>query len=668
MSNVNNSIKKINYFASPYISLLEKQQQYGNNIGYNACNLTISFLSMNRVHLSLKLLDSLATYVPNYAGRILIMDNGSEHKQLQELKKSITNYKMNIEIIELGANYGVAGGRNKAIPFVKTEWLMFLDNDIYFINNPFDKIQKELSDLGCHFINLPLLDSDQSKLFALGGNVYLSMNDENVHVGGGSVYNQVQANAVNTELESAFFSTFLFGGASIIKKSTFEHLSGFDEAMFVGFEDLDFSIRLFREGYKIGNSTAISFVHDHPKPEKNSDLEYEKKRYSANLIQDSALHLEKKYGFKIWDENLINWIEQKNEFIGNKIVVKTATDSTVTLKKSKIALIVDTDNWAFGNIARQIKKNLSYKYDFTIITYNDCDWNPIKLLFQAHDCEILHFFWREMIPQVENIDYFRNYFGSLESENFYNEYFYHKIRSTSVYDHLFLDEKEISERENIFNNYQYYVCSEKLNSIYSEISKYPLPKMTIEDGVDLEIFYPQNLERFQIYDRPFVVGWVGNSLWASDHQEDFKGFKSIIKPAIQELKESGYNIVEYYADRNEKMINHSEMVNYYKDIDVLICMSKIEGTPNPVLEAMACGVPIITTDVGIVPQVLGEQQKKYIISRSTDILKESIIKLINDKNQLIDLSDENLLQIKNWTWKDQCKKFDRYFEELLKHR
>ena len=33
----------------------------------------------------------------------------------------------------------------------------------------------------------------------------------------------------------------------------------------------------------------------------------------------------------------------------------------------KIALVVDTDNWAFANIARNVKKNLSKYYDFKII-------------------------------------------------------------------------------------------------------------------------------------------------------------------------------------------------------------------------------------------------------------------------------------------------------------
>ena len=108
------------------------------------------------------------------------------------------------------------------------------------------------------------------------------------------------------------------------------------------------------------------------------------------------------------------------------------------------------------------------------------------------------------------------------------------------------------------------------------------------------------------------------------------------------------------------------MVNYYSDIDVLICTSKCEGTPNPVLEAMACGVPVISTRVGIVPDVLGKKQSKYILKeRSKECLKETIKDFINNLNNIEELREENKKQIKNWTWKKIGKKFEKFFDDCF---
>jgi glycosyltransferase involved in cell wall biosynthesis len=45
------------------------------------------------------------------------------------------------------------------------------------------------------------------------------------------------------------------------------------------------------------------------------------------------------------------------------------------------------------------------------------------------------------------------------------------------------------------------------------------------------------------------------------------------------------------------------MVEWYRDLDVLLVTSSAEGTPSVLLEAMACGVPVISTPVGIAPEV-----------------------------------------------------------------
>lgn len=108
------------------------------------------------------------------------------------------------------------------------------------------------------------------------------------------------------------------------------------------------------------------------------------------------------------------------------------------------------------------------------------------------------------------------------------------------------------------------------------------------------------------------------------------------------------------------------MPDYYSKIDVLVCTSKIEGTPNPVLEAMACGVPVISTDVGVVPQVFGELQKSFILEeRSVQALSDAITRLISEPGLLAELSEENLRKIESWDWSVQAKRFGDYFSSLL---
>lgn len=380
---------------------------------------------------------------------------------------------------------------------------------------------------------------------------------------------------------------------------------------------------------------------------------------------------EKKLADKIFEYNnvlgqRINWLEKALELI--KIEKKEEKSSD----KKKIAIVYDTDGWAYHNIAKEIQKNLSDEYDIDIIPKSVFNHNVIRLMFLAKKYDLVHLLWRGIFSELEN-DFASNYIESLglSKEEFVNKFVEPANITTSVYDHSFLN-KEAFWITEAFLKYSkaYTVSSKKLKDIYDNLNIDKKPEMEITDGVDLEKFVPKNLERFSnIENRVINIGWVGNSKFEdSQKDDDLKGVRKIIIPAIEELKQEGYKIERKFADRNEGYIPHDKMPDYYNSIDLYVCASKEEGTPNPVLESMACGVPVISTDVGIVSEAFGEKQKEYIIEeRTKEALKEKIVKLLENKEQFKTLSDENLKQIKNWSWNIKCKQFREFFKENMKN-
>jgi O-antigen biosynthesis protein len=334
--------------------------------------------------------------------------------------------------------------------------------------------------------------------------------------------------------------------------------------------------------------------------------------------------------------------------------------------KPKIAIVADVRDWAFHNIAAQIHKHLSARYDIEILYIGDYN-NDMSVLFPDLFCrgfKLVHFLWRSTLLEI--YIYLKSLEGQKAQE--YIRCFADTPTTFSIYDHCFLSQQEILERTVLFNNLAngYTVSSRRLCKTYTDIDSYRGPDMVIEDGVNAEIFYPENTERLSEENRDIVVGWVGNSKWWSYDGVDHKGLHTLIKPAIEALKKEGIAIVGNFADRNERFIPFSEMVDYYRAIDVYVCASDIEGTPNPVLEAMACGVPVISTDVGIVPDVFGPLQSEFILKeRTKDALKESLRRVAASPELRMALSRENLTQIKEWTREKESRKWDVFFKKHL---
>ena len=640
------------------------------NIGQNGCNLTIAALSMNRSSLTLRLMDSVKECLPDFKGEFLIGDNGSEELEKDIVKKAMEEMPFSCRMVEFDKNYGVAGGRNRLFAEVKTEWILSLDNDLYFVGNPLPKIQKDLWALGCHFMVMPLKDKDCERASLYGGNLYIE-NMNGVSAGGGTavVVPKIQ---MNREYDP-FLCTFLAGGISVINKQTFFRCGGFDDHMFVGFEDTEFSVRLYQQGYKVGACGFACVVHDHPKPEKKADTDYEKQRFSRNYLKESAEYFERKHGFSVWNPMVSDWVEKRLSDMG---ISDGKPAGHAAGSKTKVALVIDKRDWALDHVAAQIVKNLSNEFKFKKIYISEVD-NLAQVLLLAEDCQIVHFLWRPLASDFYS-DYTQEYIRSLgmNASSFYNRYIVGKSISVAVYDHLMLEESDqdsrftrllFSDESSIVTDYA--VSSKKLWKIYNERQDIlKKPDAILSDGVDLSLFKPADLERFDNIGRRTVrAGWVGNSKWWS--VDDLKGLHTVIEPAVKILRDAGYAIELISSDRQERMIPHEQMPDFYRNLDLYLCASLHEGTPNPVLEAMACGVPVISTDVGLVPELFGPEQKKYILeSRTVSCLVGTLRSLLNEPEEFKALSQENLLQIQPWDWKIMTEYFRAYFHSCHKNR
>lgn len=79
----------------------------------------------------------------------------------------------------------------------------------------------------------------------------------------------------------------------------------------------------------------------------------------------------------------------------------------------------------------------------------------------------------------------------------------------------------------------------------------------------------------------------------------------------------------------EGLVFHETLRFYYNLADVLVLPSYTEGTPNVILEAMACNTPCIATNVGGIPDILSEGGGVLIPPRDDGKLLRAILKVLN---------------------------------------
>ena len=90
--------------------------------------------------------------------------------------------------------------------------------------------------------------------------------------------------------------------------------------------------------------------------------------------------------------------------------------------------------------------------------------------------------------------------------------------------------------------------------------------------------------------------------------------------------------------RHDMLQDVNSLVDYYNVIDLYIITSREEGGPKALLESLACGVPLVSTKVGMVPDLIVHNENGYLVDLEdedpSDLGFEKFTKLIQNTHPL----------------------------------
>lgn len=101
----------------------------------------------------------------------------------------------------------------------------------------------------------------------------------------------------------------------------------------------------------------------------------------------------------------------------------------------------------------------------------------------------------------------------------------------------------------------------------------------------------------------------------------------------------------------------------YSSAQVLLYPSLYEGFGLPVLEAMACGTPVITSNVSAMPEVGGDAAY-YVNPMSIDEISKSVKLVMEDSGLRKELINKGFIQAKKFSWDECVQKTIKVYEGL----
>lgn len=147
----------------------------------------------------------------------------------------------------------------------------------------------------------------------------------------------------------------------------------------------------------------------------------------------------------------------------------------------------------------------------------------------------------------------------------------------------------------------------------------------IPHGVDLSLFKPIPQSEAITH-----VGWDAET-------------KHVLFPYAPSRNEKNYPLAKQVVERAQDKvstpiqlqtvhgIDHEQMPFYYNSADALLLTSTREGFPNSVKEGLACNLPVVSTDVGGVPERLEDISHSYVGNTEAELTEYLIRALESGK-------------------------------------
>lgn len=187
----------------------------------------------------------------------------------------------------------------------------------------------------------------------------------------------------------------------------------------------------------------------------------------------------------------------------------------------------------------------------------------------------------------------------------------------------------------------------------------------------------QTRRKYQISDRPYIfaIGTV----------QPRKNYARLVQ-AISLLRAKGFDLqiviaggkgwLEdhiYHAIHNFKMDDYVNFIGYADDNDIpalysgSVCSSFVslyEGFGFPVLESMACGTPVITSNVSSIPEVAGDVAP-MVDPTDVDALSDRIEAILTDTTYRQLLVQRGLIHSRKFTWEESSNHLLDVYRQVL---
>lgn len=334
-----------------------------------------------------------------------------------------------------------------------------------------------------------------------------------------------------------------------------------------------------------------------------------------------------KYAFSKWNDTIIQHLVFDTEQ-REILEAKTAFDFPIT-SDQYIAPKWDRFKWIF-TLARLIKKN---KKEYDILHFHVLWWAGLLMAYRAKRYGIPTIYQSVLLNEDTPSGIISQKLGKL------------KIRYLKKFTVIL-------------------PISDFLTEDYLKFGFQPLQVQTLMNSVDTDVFTPVGSEaekrktrqKYSLPKDAKVLIFVGSIIWRKGvdilieafmkAEKEFKELYLVVVGARNKQENPSiddnfiHNLLNtiHTNELDEKVRflglvqDRAQLAEIYRLSDIFVFPSRNEGLPNVVLEALACGLPVVVSNLPVLKNVIRDRENGFFVPiNDAEAIKKEIVGIFNDR-------------------------------------
>ncbi|MDO8638540.1 MAG: glycosyltransferase family 1 protein [Candidatus Daviesbacteria bacterium] len=149
-----------------------------------------------------------------------------------------------------------------------------------------------------------------------------------------------------------------------------------------------------------------------------------------------------------------------------------------------------------------------------------------------------------------------------------------------------------------------------------------------------------------------------------------KKLENIDHPELKSLKEMNQKIKNFNLEDKvirPGWISNEDLIGFYNLATVYVQPSLYEGFGFPILQAFSCGCPVISSNAGALPEVVGDAGILFDPTNLNQLLS-ILTEVLDDKTVRQKLSKLGLERAKNFSWGKTAEETLKIYEKVIANR